>query len=112
MLAVLISFLISAHASGSGNRILETIGVSVAVGTVLGASTLPFCDQPGKNLMSVASGASVGILAGVRILVYGLFEGFSQNELDLAAVSRRIPVTTRFHTPAPSIWTSLVSLTW
>ncbi|MGK5082339.1 hypothetical protein WDW37_03460 [Bdellovibrionota bacterium FG-1] len=58
--------------ANSGNLILETMGVSIAVGTVLGASTLPFYDQPGKHLMNTAYGASIGAVVGIGILVYGL----------------------------------------
>jgi len=61
--------------AGSRKTILETIGASIAVGTVLGASTLPFYDQPGENLGNVLIGALVGIGVGAGILLYELIQG-------------------------------------
>lgn len=63
----------------SGNSFLETMGISIAVGTVLGASTLPFYDQPGKNLMNVAYGASAGAAVGIGILVFSWITGPSRD---------------------------------
>jgi hypothetical protein len=56
--------------AGTGQIFLETMGISIAVGTVLGASTLPFYDQPGKHLMNLAYGASAGAVVGIGALVY------------------------------------------
>lgn len=61
--------------ANSGKTFLETMGISIAVGTVLGASTLPFYDQPGKHLINLAYGASAGAVAGVGILVYQWIAG-------------------------------------
>ena len=71
----------------SGNSFLETMGISIAVGTVLGASTLPFYDQPGNHLMNLAYGASAGAVTGIGILVYGLLAGPSQDGYDEAKQS-------------------------
>jgi hypothetical protein len=56
--------------ASTGQTILETMGISIAVGTVLGASTLPFYDQPGKHLTNLGFGAAAGAVAGVGALVY------------------------------------------
>jgi len=74
LLGVMLSVPCNARA-GAGSGILETIGISIAVGAVLGASTLPFYGEPGKHLINVAYGASTGAVVGVGILVYGLFRG-------------------------------------
>ena len=71
----------------SGNSFLETMGISIAVGTVLGASTLPFYDQPGTHLMNLAYGASAGAVTGFGILVYGWLAGPSQGGYDEAEQS-------------------------
>lgn len=116
--------------ANSGHIILETIGISVAVGTVLGASTLPFYDQPGKNLINLAYGASAGAVAGIGILAYEWIAGSGQDEYsDLR--SRRLdnvhhlnfdsgPAITRNDYSAPrsgsvypaQFWTPVVSLNW
>lgn len=121
---VLSGFLLTvscAARADSGSGILETIGVSTAVGTVLGASTLPFYAEPGKHLMNFAYGASVGAVVGVGILVYMLFQGSrdeygdeysylrKRNESLAALDVRRIaslPVT------QASIFVPVVSLNW
>jgi hypothetical protein len=84
---ILISGLLGASLSvpriaraNSGHIFLETIGISIAVGTVLGASTLPFYDQPGKHLMNLAYGASAGAVTGIGILVYGWIAGSAPDE--------------------------------
>ena len=63
--------------ANSGQTFLETLGVSIAVGTVFGASTLPFYDQPGKHLVNLAYGASAGAVVGIGALVYQLIVGSS-----------------------------------
>ncbi len=66
--------------ASSGTYFLETIGISTAVGTVLGASTLPFYDQPGDHTANLAYGASAGAIVGVGVCLYGLITGPSQDE--------------------------------
>jgi hypothetical protein len=72
----------AARASSSATYFLETIGISTAVGTVLGASTLPFYDQPGDHTSNIAIGASAGAIVGVGIFVYGLLTRPSQDQLE------------------------------
>jgi|GEM_PF-2500231 len=64
--------------ANSGNNFLETIGLSIAVGTVLGASTLPFYDSPGSHVSNLAYGASAGAVVGVGVWLVGLFQGNPQ----------------------------------
>ncbi len=46
----------------------ETMGISIAVGTVLGASTLPFYDDPMSNLKTnLAIGAAAGLVLGLGV---------------------------------------------
>lgn len=71
----------SARAS-SGNTFFETMGISIAVGTVLGASTLPFYDQPGKHVANLAYGAGAGAVVGLGVLAYGLFGGSHEEGWD------------------------------
>ena len=42
----------------------------VLAGTLVGAATLAFEDQPGENLNKVARGASLGLYAGILLGVY------------------------------------------
>jgi hypothetical protein len=65
----------------SGNSFLETIGFTTAVGTVLGASTLPFYDQPGQHLENLAYGASLGAIAGLGVYLYQALSGDSHSGL-------------------------------
>ena len=73
--------------ANSGHIFLETIGISIAVGTVLGASTLPFYDQPGTHLVNLAYGASVGAVTGIGILLYGWISGPGQDEYGEAGLN-------------------------
>jgi hypothetical protein len=66
--------------ASTGQIFLETMGISIAVGTVLGASTLPFYDQPGTHLMNLAYGASVGAVAGLGWFAYRMVEGSRQDD--------------------------------
>jgi hypothetical protein len=70
--------------ASSGSSFFETMGISIAVGTVLGASTLPFYDQPGKHLMNVGYGAGAGAVVGLGLLVRGWLSGTSDSEAGYA----------------------------
>jgi hypothetical protein len=141
----LIGIMFSAPRIASANSkssFLETIGISVAVGTVLGASTLPFYDQPGKHLVNAAYGASAGAVVGIGILAYGLIAGPSNDGFDDYAMTSRgdfLPkrtalgrasstissrrfataralashtTTVSLPTPHAQLWLPVVSLTW
>jgi len=45
----------------------------VLAGTLVGAATLAFTDQPGENLGRVARGASLGLYAGILLGVYVIY---------------------------------------
>jgi hypothetical protein len=96
--------------ANSGNSFLETIGIGIAVGTVLGASTLPFYTQPGKHVENLAYGAAAGVVAG---LVYAVAAGRSSDDqasaLDPVGDPGLQPVA-YLPNSSPRIWTPLVSL--
>ncbi len=102
--------------ANSGNSFWETIGISIAVGTVLGASTLPFYDQPGEHVLNTGLGATAGVLTGVGILVYGLFQGKSSESLESAGIfppGQPLPRSCAFvPVHLTSYWMPLVSVTW
>jgi hypothetical protein len=74
--------------ASSGKIFLETIGISTAVGTVLGASTLPFYDQPGTHLMNLVYGASAGAVAGVGLGLYQWLSGRSNRDQEIFGDTR------------------------
>ena len=104
--------------ANSGN-FLETIGLGIAVGTVLGASTLPFYDQPGTHANNLAYGASIGAATGVGVLFYSLVAGHNADDYDNARLQNQnsainlaqFKLRTQSVYPA-LIWSPLVSLTW
>lgn len=57
------------------------MGVSIAVGTVLGASTLSFYEEPGDHIVNLAYGAGIGAVAGMGFLLYKAFSGQSSNNV-------------------------------
>ncbi len=64
----------------------EAVGISTAVGTVLGLSTLPFYTEPTDHMLNIGIGMGVGFVFGLGLWVYGLVlpsEASSQASLDL-----------------------------
>lgn len=121
-----------AHAR-SGKIVLETIGTGVAVGSVLGASTLPFYDQPGLHLNNLAYGAAAGAVVGLGVSLYRLLlrspvDNESAHSISNSPIQTSEPVRDGFsasasamtgagpksapNRPTPAVWTPLVSLTW
>jgi len=101
--------------ANSGNSFLETIGIGIAVGTVLGASTLPFYSQPGTHLSNLGYGAAAGAGAGLIFALYGL--GRSSMDQTAAAdpdgLAGRQEVVQSLPNPTiPRFWMPLVSLNW
>jgi len=124
----------------SGKKLLETIGTGIAVGTILGASTLPFYDQPGTHAGNLLWGALFGAVAGVGVGVYqglaGQSESFASNDrasprspqeridpvLGLQTSEERFlsrrsnpsgnGLLARAPSPTAQIWMPLVSLSW
>ena len=119
----------SAARANSGVNFLETIGVSTAVGTVLGASTLPFYDEPGTHLSNIAAGAALGAAVGLGVCIAGWISGTPKDQFEEANDSgpaRELrkgprPFAVRYNSgskaqiplPPPAlVWTPLVSLHW
>lgn len=127
--------------AGTDNTFFETTGYFIALGTVLGASTLPFYEQPGSNLMNLAYGAGIGAVTGLGFAIFGRSGKTSREgriELDAAAEARGSayadargeyyppvlspmrtttnlvqPVLVSAATVRPvQLWMPLVSLTW
>lgn len=121
--AVLLTSLQATQAS-AGETFFETIGFSIAVGTVLGASTLPFYDQPSQNLVNLAIGAGAGALLGIGTQVIGESsssgsEGYlgvntSQKHPVFISLEERRGGALRggLRTQPVRIWAPVVSLTW
>lgn len=117
--------------AGSGN-FLETIGVSTIVGAILGASTLPFYDQPGKHVGNIGLGAAAGSIVGLGIWVAGKWFGsdeesaqatrFRSSEFAQARSGLTGPMSNDLRpqnrnplidAPAPALlWAPMVSLNW
>jgi hypothetical protein len=88
--------------------IIETIGVSTAVGTVLGASTLPFYEHPENNTKNIGYGALAGAGVGLGILIYQwINKGHKEpaKRLAQARLMRRPQLP-----PDTLVWTPMVSL--
>lgn len=92
------------------------MGISIAVGTVLGASTLPFYSQPGTQLINLAYGASAGAVTGLGVLVYGLFQGSSPDPYEAANYQPSSPISASLQAQTvlrpPKYWMPLVSVNW
>ncbi len=86
-------------------RFKETLVTAGAVGTILGASTLPFYGQPGTHLLNVGYGAAAGLLVGTGIWVFNRI--WSSNSNSSSAVLD-LPI----HVSPGSFSVSFVSLTW
>ncbi len=111
--------------ASAANKILETMGVSIAVGAVLGASTLPFYSSPLDHTKNIAYGAAAGAAVGVGILVYGATQDTSDDDgvvhqsdgaQKLAASTYCTPFLQFKKTSQgfwdPTVGLSLVSLSW
>jgi hypothetical protein len=117
--------------ANSGSSFLEAVGISIAVGTVLGASTLPFYEDPGVHLSNLGYGAGAGAVFGLGVWIYGFFsdEGgesallappASSRLLSRAGNSETRPLVDRTGSrgfvrqsyPSATAWMPLVSLTW
>lgn len=116
------------------------MGFSIAMGTVLGASTLPFYDDPGSHVTNLAYGAAAGAIGGIFMMMTdsGDSEGRDaggrsaalrdsrKGAAAYAAVSQSFiqrdsqrfgsgfgaPKAPAFSTRPAIFWTPLVSLTW
>lgn len=92
----------------AGSTFLGTIGTGVAVGSVLGASTLPFYGQPGSHLKNIVIGASAGAIVGVGVAIYHKVRGSSDDDQGYSSLSNT-PILIQ---PDALVWSPMVSLSW
>lgn len=69
---------------------IETIGISTAVGTVLGASTLPFYSQPTDHMVNLAIGAGIGLVTGLGIWFFGRSGSSSAEKFSVSQELRKV----------------------
>ncbi len=74
-MALLVTTSFEANARSKGEILVETVGVSTAVGLVVGASTLPFYQSPGSNLINLGIGAAAGLVVGLGIFAFEWLSG-------------------------------------
>ncbi len=97
----------------SGYSFLEAMGISIAVGTVLGASTLPFYEQPGTHVTNLAYGAAIGAVVGLGAFIFGSVSEKGNSSPDLSAedfrsIQRQYALLER----DTILWMPVVSLNW
>ncbi len=94
-LVIALSWTSKSHASSSREFVMScTYGV--LAGTLVGAATLAFEDQPGDKFYKVARGASLGLYAGIALglyVVYGVSDGSELED------ETGLPPEGRFRTP-------------
>ena len=104
-----------------GKTFFGAIGSGIVAGAVLGASTLPFYDQPGTHLVNLAYGAGIGAVGFLIANALGAFDensseqvmNKSESELrQLAIAEQRARVLSSVHLPSVSVYTPVVSLSW
>ena len=59
--------------AGSEREFIMSCTYGVLAGTLVGAASLAFEDNPGDNLQRVARGASLGLYAGITLGVYTVY---------------------------------------
>ena len=61
------------RSSASGKEFLTSCTYGVLAGSLVGAASLAFTDQPGQNLQRVARGASLGLYSGILLGLYVVY---------------------------------------
>ncbi len=130
VLSLLGGGLLAPRQSYAKSGFFQTIGISIVVGTVLGVSTLPFYDQPGKHISNLALGAAAGAVAGIGIFVHEIAtrdeseEGYAAERREGVSPRRRPPAIASIvletrdwvfrHSAlrSPAVLLPLVSLNW
>lgn len=73
-----------------------TVTVTTVAGAILGASTLPFYEDSGKNTKNIFYGAAVGAVVGVLISAYsGVQDGKMEDEEEARAARERTDLALR-----------------
>jgi hypothetical protein len=75
----------SSNIFANKSEFITSVTYGVLAGTLVGAASLAFTDQPGENLQMVARGASLGLYAGIALGFYvmSLNSAGDLDELDL-----------------------------
>ena len=82
VLAMILAFSVSVHAASSPggpppdnstHEFIMSCTYGVLAGTLVGAASLAFTDEPGQNLNIVARGASLGLYAGILLGLYVVY---------------------------------------
>ncbi|MBL7713828.1 MAG: hypothetical protein JNL01_00080 [Bdellovibrionales bacterium] len=103
----------AAASRNPGTELLETIGISVAVGAALGASTLSFYDRPAEHWANILYGAAAGGAVGMGILVHGMFDGNDSALTQRLGPGQRQGGPRSFPIPkSPTVTVPLVSVQW
>ncbi len=90
--------------SAAGKEFIMSCTYGVLAGTLVGAATLAFSDNPGNSLSKVARGASIGLYAGILLGLYVVYWVPDQEEeLNLyeqpgypSSLRYKMPKTPRF----------------
>jgi hypothetical protein len=73
-LSLLVSSLAPTYARAEPTReLFMSAAYGVLAGTLVGAATLAFTDQPGENLRNIARGASLGLYTGILLGLYVVY---------------------------------------
>ena len=98
-----------------GKEMMTSATYGVLAGTIVGAATLAFAENPGDKLYRVARGASLGLYAGIALgfyVTYGISGGedFDEEEYSQVSMPRQpkfalVPVVTdRGLEGAAAVW--------
>ncbi len=68
------------ESANAGSKFLETMGTSIVIGTALGASTLPFYEQPLEHKNNILLGAAGGALVGLGWYMFDVWTGEAGEE--------------------------------
>lgn len=84
-LAVLLVIQAPSKAHAVGKEFITSCTYGVIAGTIVGAATLAFADNPGDKLHRISRGASIGLYAGILLgayVTYGVSGGDEEDYLE------------------------------